>query len=431
MSMGGGMGGGFCGGFCGVDEDVQCRLNVEVFCIFGFGGCVIVLFCVYCWWIFFMGVLVVVGVVIVVVFLLIVQCIFDDVLFLVVGGGLYLELFGWFVVVMVGFFLLLVVLGVVQIWFIVMVGNSVIGDFCVKFFEYLQVMELGFFICIKMGVIQLCLQNDVGGVFGVLINIVMSIFGNVVMVIVLFVVMILIDWWLMFIVVIMMFFLIVVQCWVGQVRVWIVGEIQELLLEFILIMQEMLSVFGMLLLKVFNWQCMELQCYQVENCNQVWLQVWWVMSGQGFFVVVQVFMVSVFVVIYLVLGYLIVGGMGVIMVGIVVVFIMVQVWLFMLFMGFMCVLFDFQIFLVLFVCIFEYFDLVLEIEDVVDVIIVDEVFGLCGWIEFVDVVFCYLDVLLDVCLIFDGVFFVVEFGKQVVFVGFLGVGKMMILYFVL
>ena len=45
----------------------------------------------------------------------------------------------------------------------------------VRLFSHLQSMELGFFTRTKTGVIQSRLQNDVGGVSGVLTNTVTSI----------------------------------------------------------------------------------------------------------------------------------------------------------------------------------------------------------------------------------------------------------------
>ncbi len=225
MSMGGGRGGG--ASFRGVDEDTQRKLNAEAPRISGLGSRVVSLFRAYRARIFLTGILVVVGAAIAVIPPLIVQRIFDDALFPVAGGGPHLELLAWLVAAMVGLFLLSAVLGVAQTWLTSTVGNSVTGDLRVKLFEHLQAMELGFFTRTKTGVIQSRLQNDVGGVSGVLTNTVTSILGNVVTVIASLVAMILIDWRLTLIAVIMMPFLIFVQRKVGQVRARIAGETQE------------------------------------------------------------------------------------------------------------------------------------------------------------------------------------------------------------
>src|SRR5690606_16681394 len=225
---------------------------------------------------------------------------------------------------MIGLFLATAALGVAQTWLTSTVGNAVTGDLRVRLFEHLQAMELGFFTRTKTGVIQSRLQNDVGGVSGVLTNTVTSILGNVVTVAAALVAMILIDWRLTIIAVVLMPMLVFVQRRVGQVRARIAGQTQESLSELTAITQETLSVSGILLSKVFNRQRTESVRYQAENLNQVKLQVRRAMSGQGFFAVVSVLMASVPAVIYLVSGYLIAGNLGAITAGTVVAFTTVQ-----------------------------------------------------------------------------------------------------------
>ncbi|MCS3441849.1 ABC transporter ATP-binding protein [Microbacterium phyllosphaerae] len=423
MSMG-----GMHGGFRRVDEDTQRRLNADAPSISGLGARVVTLFRPYRWRIFWTGVLVVIGAGIAVIPPLIVQRIFDDALFPVAGGGPELQLLIWLVSGMVGLFLLSAVLGVAQTWLTSTVGNSVTGDLRVRLFEHLQAMELGFFTRTKTGVIQSRLQNDVGGVSGVLTNTVTSILGNVVTVIASLVAMILIDWRLTLIAVVLMPFLIIVQRRVGQVRARIAGETQESLSELTSITQETLSVSGMLLSKAFNRQRTESRRYQAENRNQVKLQVRRAMSGQGFFAVVQVLMASVPAVIYLVSGYLIAGGTGAITAGTVVAFTTVQARLLQPLMGLMRVSLDLQTSSALFARIFEYLDLIPEIQDAPDAISVSEAPGPRGRIEFADVVFRYPDAAPDARPTLQGVSFVAEPGQHVAFVGPSGAGKTTVLY---
>nr|WP_259161769.1 ABC transporter ATP-binding protein [Microbacterium phyllosphaerae] len=420
--------GGMHGGFRRVDEDTQRRLNADAPSISGLGARVVTLFRPYRWRIFWTGVLVVIGAGIAVIPPLIVQRIFDDALFPVAGGGPELQLLIWLVSGMVGLFLLSAVLGVAQTWLTSTVGNSVTGDLRVRLFEHLQAMELGFFTRTKTGVIQSRLQNDVGGVSGVLTNTVTSILGNVVTVIASLVAMILIDWRLTLIAVVLMPFLIIVQRRVGQVRARIAGETQESLSELTSITQETLSVSGMLLSKAFNRQRTESRRYQAENRNQVKLQVRRAMSGQGFFAVVQVLMASVPAVIYLVSGYLIAGGTGAITAGTVVAFTTVQARLLQPLMGLMRVSLDLQTSSALFARIFEYLDLIPEIQDAPDAISVSEAPGPRGRIEFADVVFRYPDAAPDARPTLQGVSFVAEPGQHVAFVGPSGAGKTTVLY---
>ena len=427
MSMGG-MGGGRGGGFRGVDETAQKKLNEQAPKIAGLGKRVVALFQPYLARIIVTGLLVILGAAIAVVPPLIVQRIFDDALFPVDGGGPELGLLIRLVLVMVGLFLLSAALGVAQTWLTSTVGNSVTGDLRVRLFEHLQAMELGFFTRTKTGVIQSRLQNDVGGVSGVLTNTITSILGNVVTVIASLVAMILIDWRLTLIAVVLMPFLIIVQRKVGQVRARIAGETQESLSELTSITQETLSVSGMLLSKAFNRQRTESERYQAENRNQVTLQVRRAMSGQGFFAVVQVLMASVPAVIYLVAGYLIAGGEGMITAGTVVAFTTVQARLLQPLMGLMRVSLDLQTSQALFARIFEYLDLVPEIEDVPDAISVGDAPGPRGRLEFRDVVFRYPDAAPDARPTLQGVSFTADPGQHVAFVGPSGAGKTTVLY---
>lgn len=422
------MGGRPHAGFRGVDEAAQKKLNAQAPRIPGLAARVIALFRPYKLRIALTGVLVIVGAAIAVIPPLIVQRIFDDALFPVDGGSPQLSLLGLLVGAMVGLFLLGAVLGVTQTWLTSTVGNSVTGDLRVRLFEHLQAMELGFFTRTKTGVIQSRLQNDVGGVSGVLTNTVTSILGNAVTVIASLVAMILIDWRLTLIAVVLMPLLVVVQRKVGQVRARIAGETQESLSELTAITQETLSVSGIMLSKAFNRQRTESARYQAENRNQVMLQVRRAMSGQGFFAVVQVLMASVPAVIYLVSGYLIAGGAGAITAGTVVAFTTVQARLLQPLMGLMRVSLDLQTSQALFARIFEYLDLVPAIEDAPDAISAADAPGPRGRIEFRDVVFRYPDAAADARPTLQGISFAVEPGQHVAFVGPSGAGKTTVVY---
>lgn len=416
-------------GFRPIDTDAQRRANAQAPKIPDLGRRVVALFRPYRWSILFTGVLVIVGAAIAVVPPLIVQRIFDDALFPVAGGGPDVPLLWRLVLIMVGMFLLSAALGVVQTWLTSTVGNRVTGDLRVRLFEHLQAMELGFFTRTKTGVIQSRLQNDVGGVSGVLTNTVTSILGNVVTVIASLVAMIIIDWRLTIIAVVLMPFLVIVQRRVGQVRARIAAETQESLSELTAITQETLSVSGILLSKSFNRQRTESARYAEENRNQVRLQVRRAMSGQGFFAVVQVLMASVPAVVYLVAGYLVTGSVDdTITAGTIVAFTTVQARLLQPLMGLMRVALDLQTSAALFARIFEYLDLVPAIRDAPQARDVAEAPGPVGRIEFRDVVFRYPDAAPDARPTLQGIDFVAEPGQHVAFVGPSGAGKTTILY---
>ncbi|MDL5350667.1 ABC transporter ATP-binding protein [Microbacterium sp. zg-YB36] len=428
MGGGGGRPGGPGGGFRGVDESAQRRLNAQAPRIPGLGNRVLALFHPYRGRIAVTGVLVVLGAGLAVVPPLLVQRVFDDALFPVDGSGPDLSLLLRLVALMIALFLASAGLGVVQTWLTATVGNKVTGDLRVRLFDHLQAMELAFFTRTKTGVIQSRLQNDVGGVSGVLTNTVTSILGNAVTVVASLVAMILIDWRLTIIAVVIMPVLVLVQRKIGQVRARIAGETQESLSELTSITQETLSVSGILLSKSFNRQRTESARYRTENLNQVGLQVRRAMSGQGFFAVVQVLMSSVPAVIYLVAGYLIVGGSPDITAGTIVAFTTVQARLLQPLIGLMRVALDLQTSAALFARIFEYLDLKPAIRDAPDAIDVAAAPGPAGRVEFRDVVFRYPDAAGDSRPTLDGVSFVAEPGQHVAFVGPSGAGKTTVLY---
>lgn len=97
-------------------------------------------------------------------------------------------------------------------------------------------------------------------------------------------------------------------------------------------------------------------------------------------------------------------------------------------MGLMRVSLDLQTSSALFARIFEYLDLVPEIQDAPDAITVAEAPGPRGRIEFADVVFRYPDAAPDARPTLQGVSFVAEPGQHVAFVGPSGAGKTTVLY---
>ncbi|MCB1298661.1 MAG: ABC transporter ATP-binding protein [Microthrixaceae bacterium] len=410
-----------------VDAATQRALNAQAPEIAHLGPRIVRLFHPYRGRIAWMVVLVVVGASVAVVPALIIQRIFDDALF-PKGAPPNLVLLAQLVGFMIALYIANAALSVVQTWLTSSVGNSVTGDLRVELFEHLQRMDLSFFTRTKTGVIQSRLQNDVGGVAGVLTNTITSILGNIVTVIASLTAMLIIDWRLTIIAVIVMPGLVVVQRRVGQVRARIAGQTQASLSELTAITHETLSVSGILLSKAFNRQRAEIDRYRDENQNQVRLQVRQAMSGQRFFGVVQVIMSSVPAIIYLVAGLLITGGGELITAGTIVAFTTVQARLLGPLMGLMRVALDLQTSKALFARIFEYLDLVPSIADAPDAITVAQAPGPRGGLRFDDVVFRYPDAPAQSRPTLDHVSFTVEPGQHVAFVGPSGAGKTTILY---
>jgi ATP-binding cassette, subfamily B, bacterial len=331
------------------------------------------------------------------------------------------------VTAMVALWVLSAGLGVWQTWLTATVGNSVMGALRVRLFGHLQSMELGFFTRTKTGVIQSRLQNDVGGVAGVLSNTISSIIGNTVTVIAALVSMIVLSWQLTIVAVVLLPVLVIAQRRVGQVRAKIATKTQESLSEMTAITQEALSVSGILLAKSFTQQKAETSRYTAENENQISLQVRQQMSGQWFFAIVNIFLSIIPAVIYLVAAWLLQQDVTV-TAGTIVAFTTVQARLMFPLMGLLRIALDLQTSSALFARIFEYLDLVPAIADKPDAKQVQS--SRLGEVEFDDVVFRYPDSPDDTAAILRGVSFTIEPGQFAAFVGPSGAGKTTVSYLI-
>ena len=318
-------------------------------------------------------------------------------------------------------------LGVWQTYLTATVGNKVMGALRIRLFGHLQAMELAFFTRTKTGVIQSRLQNDVGGVAGVLSNTISSVIGNTVTVIAALVSMLILSWQLTIVAVVLLPVLVIAQRRVGQVRARIATKTQESLSEMTAITQEALSVSGILLAKSFNQQRAETGRYDAENQNQVSLQVRQQMSGQWFFAMVSIFLSIIPAVIYVVAAYLITGGVHV-TAGTIVAFTTVQSRLMFPLLGLLRVALDLQTSSALFARIFEYLDLVPAIADRPDSHAVDST--RLGRVAFDDVVFRYPDAPNDSPATLKGVSFAIEPGQFAAFVGPSGAGKTTVSYLI-
>jgi ATP-binding cassette subfamily B protein len=329
--------------------------------------------------------------------------------------------------IMVGLWVLSAGLGVWQTYLTATVGNTVMGALRIKLFTHLQRMELAFFTKTKTGVIQSRLQNDVGGVAGVLNNTISSVIGNTVTVIAALVSMLILSWQMTLVAVILLPVLVFTQRRVGQVRARIATKTQESLSDMSAITQEALSVSGILLAKSFNQQPSEVARYQGENENQIRLQVQQQMSGQWFFAMVGIFLSVIPAVIYLVAAWLI-GHGDMVTAGTIVAFTTVQARLMFPLMGLLRVALDLQTSQALFARIFEYIDLHPAIVDSPDARPVNAAH--VGEVAFDDVVFRYPDAGDETPATLKSVSFSISPGQYAAFVGPSGAGKTTVSYLI-
>lgn len=373
----------------------------------------------------FTAALVIIGAALSVLPPLLTQRAFDDGLFPASGPDVpvLLEIVG----AMVAIFIVSSGLGVWQTYLTATVGNSVMGQLRVRLFTHLQRMELAFFTTTKTGVIQSRLQNDVGGVAGVLTNTVSSVLGNTVTVAAAFVSMLVLSWQLTLVALVLMPVLVIAQRKVGQARARIATKTQESLSDMTAITQETLSVSGILLAKSFTRQRTEIRRYAHENDTQIDLQVKLQMSGQWFFATVQIFLSIIPAVVYLVSAWLILGDVP-ITAGTIVAFTTVQARLLWPLLGLMRVALDLQTSSALFARIFEYLDLRPAIADRPGAR--DVPADRLGEVAFDDVVFAYPDSPDAADPTLRGLTFEIERGQYAAFVGPSGAGKTTVSYLI-
>lgn len=410
------------------DEDAIRAENAQAPHIPNLWGRVVGLFASYRRGLALTAVLVLVGAMAAVVPPLVLQRIFDEALF-PPGGGVDMPLLVELVAITIVLYVVIAGLSVWQTYVTSRVGNRVTGDLRVRLFDRLQAMDLAFFTRTKTGIIQSRLQNDVGGVAGVLTTFFSNILGNSVTVIASLVAMVALDWRLTLFAVVLMPGLVVVQRRVGQVRARIATRTQESLSELTAITQETLSVSGILLSKTYNRQRLEADRYGAENRNLIRLQVQQAMAGQRFFGLVTVIMSSVPAIIYLVSGLLIANGSEEsITPGTIVAFTAVQARLLFPLMALMRVALEVQTSGALFARIFEFLDLTPAIADAPNATRVEEAPGPIGEVSFESVTFRYPDSSADSRPTLDSVSFVARPGETHAFVGPSGAGKTTIVY---
>lgn len=418
----------------GADHDRQRELNATAPKIPNLGRRIAELFRPYRTQLVVIIVLVLVSAVLGILPPLITERVFDEGLFPPEGSP-NLRVLLTLVLLMIFIFVVASTLNIAQTAFTARVGNRVMGDLRMQLFTHLQSMELAFFTRTKTGVIQSRLQNDVGGVANVLTNTVSNVVGNTVTVIASFVAMVILSWQLAIVALILLPLLVYVQRKVGQVRARIAGETQESLSEMTAITQESLSVSGVLLAKTYSRQREETERYANENRNQIALQIRLMMSGQGFFALVNVFFSAVPAVVYLVSGWLIAGAFGIeldtsITAGTIVAFTTLQSRLLFPMMALMRVALDLQTSAALFARIFEYLDLKPAITDQPDAREPRRGAEHAGRIEFDDVSFRYPGTDPTDPPTLEGMSFRIEPGEFVAFVGASGSGKTTVSYLI-
>jgi ATP-binding cassette, subfamily B, bacterial len=339
-----------------------------------------------------------------------------------------------FVAVMIVVPIITGLIGVGQTYLNSRIGQNVMRDFRNRLYTHLQRMPLKFFTDTRTGEIQSRLANDVGGVQTVVTDTATSTISNLTTVLATVIGMFVLSWQLTLLSLGLLPVFIFLTTRVGAVRREVSKETQESLAEMSSMVQETLSVSGVLLTKTYGRQRQEIARFDKENQRLVGLQIRQQMVGRWFMMVIGTFFSIIPALVYLLAGYLAFGpGHSssptevAEIVGTLVAFTTLQTRLFFPVGALLNVQVELQGALALFERIFEYLDMPLEIVDRPNATTLtpDQV---KGEVEFDDVTFRYRADSERPAL--DDVTFTAPAGKLTALVGPSGAGKTTMTYLV-
>src|SRR5438128_6712508 len=256
-------------------------------------------------------------------------------------------------------------IGVGQTFLNNIIGQNVMRDFRNKLYEHLQSLSLRFFTSTRTGEIQSRLSNDVGGVQAVVTNTATSIVSNFSTVLSTIIAMLFISPLLTLISLGLLPIFLWITYKLGNVRRTTSKETQESMALLTAMMQETLSVSGILLTKTFGRQKYAQERFEKENQTLTNLEVRQQMIGRWFFMFIGIFFSITPAIVYLVAGTQIIHNPvnTSISLGGIVAFTTLQSRLFFPIGQLLNIQIDVQGALALFDRIFEYLDLPIEIKD--------------------------------------------------------------------
>jgi ATP-binding cassette subfamily B protein len=172
------------------------------------------------------------------------------------------------------------VIGVIQSYLSTQVGQSVMHDLRTSVYRHLQQLSLAFFTKTRTGEVQSRIANDIGGVDNVLTSTATSIMSTITTVIATVVAMFLLSWQLAVIALALMPIFVVITRKVGAARRKIATKRQESMADISSLVQESLSVSGILLGKTMGRSAELAERFQGESNNLAELEVRSRMTGR-------------------------------------------------------------------------------------------------------------------------------------------------------
>jgi ATP-binding cassette subfamily B protein len=306
------------------------------------------------------------------------------------------------------------VLGVIQTLLSNQVGQRVMHDLRAAVFRHLQRLSLAFFTRTRTGEVQSRIQNDIGGVQNVVTNTATSIASNVTTVVATMIGMLLLSWQLaLFAFALIPLFAFLTRR-VGQERRRIAKTTQETLADISSLVQESLSVSGILLGKTMGRGDELADRFEADSLRLAELEVRQRMAGRWVMASIQTSFAVMPAAVYWFGGLALASGSHAISIATLVAFTTLQTRLFFPVGSLLGVGLDVQTSLALFDRIFEYLDQPVDIEEKPDALDAAE----AGDVAFDHVWFRYGD---DWTL--QDVSFAVPAGSTTALVGETGSGK--------
>ena len=321
------------------------------------------------------------------------------------------------------------IIGILQTYITTVIGQGVIQELRNRLYRHLQAMALKFFTRTRTGEIQARLSSDVGGVQTVVTETFTSIVSNVAILLTTVVAMWLLSPALTILSLALVPLFIFLTTRVGNVRRELSTQTQKTVADLSALVEETLSVSGVLLTKTFGRQKASTVRFERENRRLAGLFVRQQMVGRGFMALIGTFFSVSPALVYLLAGYLLFGNngspvnvplIGTLSVGTLVGFTTLQSRLFFPIGQMLQVQIEVLGAFALFDRVFEYLDLPHEIRDKPGALALrpDQV---RGEVEFRDVGFSYTGK--GEAMALEGVDFVARAGQLVALVGPSGAGK--------
>jgi len=313
------------------------------------------------------------------------------------------------------------VLGVIQTLLSNQVGQRVMHDLRAAVFRHLQRLSLAFFTRTRTGEVQSRISNDIGGVQSVVTNTATSIASNVTTVAATMVGMLVLSWQLaLFAFALIPIFALLTRR-VGNQRRKIAKSTQETLADISSLVQESLSVSGILLGKTMGRGSQLADRFEADSLRLADLEVRQRMTGRWVMASIQTSFAIMPAAVYWFGGLLLASGSHAVSIPMLVAFTTLQTRLFFPIGSLLGVGLDVQTSLALFDRIFEYLDEPIDIEEKAEALTV----GQAGDVVFDHVWFRYGQewTLQDVS-------FTVPAGTTTALVGETGSGKTTLAYLV-